>query len=158
MHYHGERLDPLSSSHYAFVMPYVIYSSKSDSWPGPTIKYGFTPDSLGGNDIQREKVNQVINGWGPHVPTFERVENVEEAHLRISFDSSAPSWSYMGIESIHVPFPKPNMNLAWVRDDSPTIWDTDRGVILHQVGHLLGLVHEHDPPPLGTFTLKETGT
>ena len=34
------------------------------------------------------------------------------------------------------------MNLGWVGTD-PEITDIDMGVILHEFGHALGLVHEH---------------
>ena len=42
------------------------------------------------------------------------------------------------------------MNLGWL-DDTPVANTTanERGVILHEFGHVLGLVHEHQSPVRG---------
>jgi hypothetical protein len=44
---------------------------------------------------------------------------------------------------------QPTMNFGWVRDDSDAV--EDRAVILHEFGHALGCIHEHQSP---TFDRK----
>lgn len=52
---------------------------------------------------------------------------------------------------------QPTMNLGWIADDV-MLEDSERGVILHEFGHVLGLMHEHQNPAMaGVLTLKEDG-
>ncbi|KAJ7307769.1 hypothetical protein DFH08DRAFT_975380 [Mycena albidolilacea] len=47
------------------------------------------------------------------------------------------------------------MNLGWINDDSTTTKE-DKAVILHEFGHVLGLLHEHQSPARGwRLTLDE---
>jgi len=49
------------------------------------------------------------------------------------------------------------MNLGWVEEGAEIV-DEDRGVILHEFGHTLGLNHEHQSPARGgKLQLKEAG-
>ena len=51
------------------------------------------------------------------------------------------------------------MNLGWISGESDVISDEERGVILHEFGHTLGLLHEHQSPLRGDkITLKEEGS
>ena len=76
-----------------------------------------------------------------------------EADVRISFTkgpngSPGPSYSYIGAQSTDTRIPKdnPTMNLGWLDDDqdydSPDYAGTGI-VILHEFGHMLGMIHEH---------------
>ena len=50
------------------------------------------------------------------------------------------------------------MNLGWIDDTSVKIAANERGTILHEFGHALGLMHEHQSPARGgTLTLDEDG-
>ena len=50
------------------------------------------------------------------------------------------------------------MNLGWIDDTSIKIAANERGTILHEFGHALGLMHEHQSPARGgTLTLDEDG-
>ena len=54
---------------------------------------------------------------------------------------------------------KPTMNLGWLDGSSDTITDNERGVILHEFGHAIGLLHEHQSPLRSDkITLKEDGS
>lgn len=80
--------------------------------------------------------------------------------IRISFDTdkAAGSWSYVGQESLSQPAGSATMNLGWIDDKSSTLSDTDKGTILHEFGHVLGLMHEHQSPARsGGLTLDEDG-
>jgi len=51
------------------------------------------------------------------------------------------------------------MNLGWISGESDVISDEERGVILHEFGHTLGLLHEHQSPLSGDkIILKEEGS
>ena len=62
--------------------------------------------------------------------------------LRITFDSGAGNWSFLGTLAQNVPPAQATMNLGWVLD-SPDPQPFEKGLILHEFGHALGLTHEH---------------
>jgi hypothetical protein len=50
------------------------------------------------------------------------------------------------------------MNFGWIGDND-VISDSEKGVILHEFGHALGLVHEHQSPAReGKLTFVEKRT
>ena len=51
------------------------------------------------------------------------------------------SWSYLGTDATRVPKESFTMNLGYV----------DRPTVLHEFGHSLGLIHEHQSPFPGGF-------
>ena len=67
---------------------------------------------------------------------FEFVDDVDKANIRINFDSTKGSYSVIGREASNVPKTEPTMNFGWF----------DVGTVLHEFGHALGLVHEHQNP------------
>jgi hypothetical protein len=72
--------------------------------------------------------------------------------VRISFFADAGSWSAVGRDALNAayfPVHQPTMNFGWVRDDSDPV--DDKRVILHEFGHALGCIHEHQAP---TFDRK----
>ena len=77
---------------------------------------------------------------------FVEVSNPEEAEVRVNFDYSDGSWSYVGRDVIdEVPDPnEPTMNFGWSLQDAYG-FDT----ALHEIGHTLGFPHEHQNPNAG---------
>jgi hypothetical protein len=76
--------------------------------------------------------------------TFEEIDNAGDAEIRIGFRDDG-SWSYVGrqalkIDDIH----EPTMNFGWALTD-----DYGFDTALHEIGHALGLEHEHQNPNAG---------
>ncbi len=65
------------------------------------------------------------------------------AEIRISFQQ-AGSWSFIGTDALGVPAGEPTMNFGWLTPATPN--DEVRRVVLHEFGHALGLIHEHQNP------------
>jgi len=57
------------------------------------------------------------------------------------FASPGGSWSYIGTDATKLPLESFTMNLGSV----------DRPTVLHEFGHALGLIHEHQSPFKGGF-------
>ncbi|KAK7676998.1 hypothetical protein QCA50_020027 [Cerrena zonata] len=113
---------------------------------------------LTGNKIQQQKVDETIKEWEPYINLhFECVDDSKDTPIRIRFDSGAGSWSYVGTTCEQInDFEKPTMNLGWVDGRNKEISSEERGTILHEFGHVLGLMHEHQSPARsGTITLNE---
>jgi serralysin len=108
---------------------------------GATVRIGF----LDGTPAQQALVKKYAVGWiapGRANLKFSWVP-VEQADIRISFAFSG-SWSVIGTSCKNVPKGKPTMNFGWL---NPGVTDQEaERVILHEFGHALGLIHEHQNP------------
>ena len=105
---------------------------------------------LQGSEALRNRVRAVADRWtGPDMAqlTFEWVDDDAEADVRIAFVEGDGSWSYLGIQCREIPTAEPTMNYGWIDADSPD--DEVQRVVLHEFGHALGLIHEHQNPQGG---------
>lgn len=68
----------------------------------------------------------------------------EQAQIRIAFDPNRGSWSYVGTDSRGIHPSQPTMNLGWATLDTPE--HDFLSVVIHEFGHALGLLHEHNHP------------
>jgi serralysin len=67
-----------------------------------------------------------------------------DADIRIAFQQGNGSWSYLGTYCKQIPKNEPTMNYGWLTPTSSE--DELRRVVLHEFGHALGLIHEHQNP------------
>jgi len=111
------------------------------TWRQKTVKVGF----LGGSRTVQDKVVRHAREWMRYCPLVFNFGPAAGADIKISFNSGCGSWSCIGLCGCSDGCsPGATMNFGWVTDTSNEI--SDREVILHEFGHALGLVHEHQNP------------
>lgn len=78
--------------------------------------------------------------------TFEEVQDVGAADVRIGFVEGDGAWSYVGRDVRDIPgrFER-TMNFGWDLTEDPRKAD----VAVHEIGHTLGFPHEHQNPFAG---------
>ena len=67
-----------------------------------------------------------------------------DADVRVAFQQGDGSWSYLGTMCQQIPVAEPTMNYGWLEPDSDD--EELRRVVLHEFGHAVGLIHEHQNP------------
>jgi serralysin len=112
-------------------------------WPrGATITVKF----LEGDPSLTGRVAAVAQEWvGPGMANL-RLQFVQsgDADIRIAFQQGRGSWSYIGTQCRNIDKTQQTMNYGWLTPQSPD--DEVRRVVLHEFGHAIGLIHEHQNP------------
>ncbi|RXW14653.1 hypothetical protein EST38_g11201 [Candolleomyces aberdarensis] len=114
-----------------------------------------------GDAIQQAKVISVAKEWERYANLKLDFESAREspldATIRISFDQGLGSWSTVGKIAFHPDLVgQATMNFGWVYNCTTEATAKERGVILHEFGHAVGYLHEHQSPRRGDkLKLKE---
>lgn len=102
---------------------------------------------LDGSKTQRRKVESKAHLWVKFANIEITFGDDPEAEVRISFQADDGSWSGVGKDCLNASyFPKyqPTMNFGWLKDDTDST-EYER-VVVHEFGHALGCIHEHQSP------------
>jgi serralysin len=120
---------------------------KASQWnSGDTITISFLD---GDSDVQR-KVKDVALGWttpGLANLSFDFLNPGNDSLVRISF-ANPGSWSVIGTTCRQITDQaQPTMNFGWLTPNSTD--EEIQRVVLHEFGHAIGLIHEHQNPAGG---------
>jgi hypothetical protein len=104
---------------------------------------------LDGSAKQKKQVQRFANEWSQFANVSFDFNGGVTSEIRISF-RQVGAWSALGTDCLQTgSFPKtqPTMNFGWLRDDTDDVeW---RRVVVHEFGHALGAIHEHQNPKGG---------
>jgi len=102
-------------------------------------------------------VVEAFTEWEKYTNLMFELVPQQNADIRVSFELSSGNWSAVGTSAKTQPAANATMNLESVKG----LWFAEPyefSVALHEIGHALGLYHEHQSPSrVGHVTLKEDG-
>jgi hypothetical protein len=117
--------------------------------PGRELHIAF----MGGNTTVKRKIEEVAVQWMDFANVSLVFDDSPKAEIRIAFDTNDGSWSYLGTDALGIPKSKPTMNYGWLTPNTDA--DEYSRVVLHEFGHALGCIHEHQHPTNGIPWDKE---
>ena len=90
---------------------------------------------------QEAKILEWASEWSKYCAVqFHKIDTPIGSDIRVNFNQKG-SWSYIGTDATQIPLESFTMNLGFI----------DKGTVLHEFGHALGLIHEHQSPFRGGF-------
>lgn len=108
--------------------------------PGRELRVRF----LDGDPVVQAKVEAVAHRWEEFANIRFVFGDDPQAEIRIAFAEGAGSWSYLGTDALGIPKDKPTMNYGWLKPNTQN--SEYNRVVLHEFGHALGCIHEHQNP------------
>ena len=99
---------------------------------------------INGSESLKERIKNAAETWLEHVNlTFEWISE-GESDIRSYLTTGDGSWSYIGTGALKIPQNKPTMQFGWLSEDTSDV-ELNR-VVIHELGHMLGFIHEHQNP------------
>ena len=94
-----------------------------------------------------DRIEHYAKHWSEHASIDFQMAAKGGAEIRVSFDTTSGSWSYLGTDAKLISASKATMNYGWLTDTTEE--DEFSRVVLHEFGHALGAIHEHNHPESG---------
>jgi hypothetical protein len=108
---------------------------------GKTLHFRF----IGGTSALQQRIADVAQEWTKTGANISFVfDNSPDAEIRIGFADEG-SWSYVGTDALAVPKREPTMDFGILAHVNLSE-DEFRRTVLHEFGHVLGFIHEHQSP------------
>jgi serralysin len=139
----------LNNLHFCTELPKITTdTSKKDIRQVGGLKYLLWPKNtkvlnvafLDGDPVVQEKIKKVAKEWENYCGIVLNFGTTPKPDITISFKYHG-SWSYIGTSSQRE---SPSMNFGWIT--ATTDDEEYHRVVLHEFGHALGLIHEHQNP------------
>jgi hypothetical protein len=125
----------------ASISPFKMAILAGKAWKAGQRK--LTVSFKDGTATQKSRVQEHAMQWMDHCGIVLKFKQTQDAEIRISFKYDG-SWSYVGTDCLSIPASQPTMNYGWLLDDSDDA-EYNR-VVLHEFGHAIGAIHEHQNP------------
>lgn len=123
---------------------YALAVARARLWqPGRTLRVRF----LGGSKAVQDKTLKAAQEWTQYANLVLEASDAENAELRVAFDPLGGCWSWVGTEALAIPVNEATINLSVLGGSAiPAAY---RKYVLHEFGHALGCIHEHQTPIAG---------
>lgn len=129
--------------------PVALAALTGKLWkPGRTLRVHF----LDGDTEVQQRLIPFAHQWSEYANITLAFVNDPNAEIRISFQQPG-SWSYIGTDALSIPKGQPTMNFGWLTKATPN--DEYSRVVIHEFGHALGCIHEHQNPATNVPWNKE---
>jgi hypothetical protein len=85
--------------------------------------------------VIKERIEPIVNISFEFLEEKEKYELLDSGVLRVGFEKNKGSWSLVGLDH-YFSTDEQTLNLGWL----------DVATMLHELGHVIGLIHEHQGP------------
>lgn len=108
---------------------------------------------MDGDQPIHERIIRWAKEWEKYANIkFDFISDASKADIRIAFEKTG-SWSYIGTDCLTVAKDACTMNFGWLT--TTTAEEEVCRVVMHEFGHALGCIHEHQHPQVGIPWNKE---
>lgn len=127
--------------------PFTLAAQRGKLWKSGTI---ITVKFMsGGSSSLRQKIIAKAKSWEQYGNIKFNFVDSGNANIRIIVTNSGSSWSYIGTDHLNIPQNTESMEFGWLTDKSDDA-EINR-VVVHEFGHALGFIHEHQSPAAGVI-------